>query len=130
MLPDSENLEGSKTVVASNVNIKNNCLEIPPEDIQQLDSWEAEKKQIWRQLRKSDPVLAGQVRVEPQKFAKLQKLIDSPTTAIVSFYSAFNHTYISILRQSGITYHLCPNLSLEKLNEWLQAHYLICLLSC
>ena len=110
--------------------IKKKRLGIPPEDIQQLDSWEAEKKQIWRQLRKSDPVLAGQVRVEPQKFAKLQKLIDSPTTAIVSFYSASNHTYIFILRQSGITYHLCPNLSLEKLNEWLQAHYLICLLSC
>lgn len=105
------------------VDIKNNRIEISPEDIQQLDSWETEKKQIWRQLRKSDHVLAGQVRVEPQEFVKLQQLIDSPTTAIVSFYSAFNHTYIFILRQSGITYHLCPDLSLEELNEWLQAHW-------
>ncbi|MEL7075677.1 MAG: CHAT domain-containing tetratricopeptide repeat protein [Cyanobacteria bacterium J06582_2] len=118
--PDDDSIRNS---FKSAVDIKNNRWEIPPEAILQLETWEVEKKEVWQELRKSDPVLAGQVRVEPQEFSQLQKLIDSPTTAILSFYSAFDHTYIFVLSQSGICYHLCPNQSLEHLNAWLQENW-------
>lgn len=97
--------------------------EIPPEVFQQLEEWETEKQQTWQQLRSSDPLLAGQKEVELIKYDRLQRLIDSPQTAILSFYSAFNHTYIFVLRQSGISYHLCDNLSLDQLNTWLTKHW-------
>lgn len=97
--------------------------EIPPEVFRQLEAWEAEKKQTWQQLRKLDPLLAGQKEVELIKYDRLQQLIDSPQTAILSFYSAFNHTYIFVLRQSGISYHLCDNLSLNEFNTWLSQHW-------
>ena len=97
--PDRNSIEDTYRSV---VDVVSDLQKIPSEVIQQLEAWEAEKKQIWQQIRQSDAVLAGQVRVELQEFSQLQKLIDSPTTAILSFYSAFNHTYIFILRQDSI----------------------------
>lgn len=105
------------------VSISKNRLEISLEDIRQLEQWEDEKQQIWQLLRDLDIVSAGQIKVDPQNFGQLQELIDSPKTAILSFYTAPKHSYIFILRQSGISYHLCPNLSLEELNTWLQQQW-------
>jgi CHAT domain-containing protein len=118
-----EKIEPNKDAYRSVSNILGGGQKVPPEVIRQLEAWEVEKKQIWQQLRQSDGVLAGQVRVELQEFNQLQKLIDSPTTAILSFYSTFNHTYIFILRQDRIDYHLCPKQSLKELNAWLQKHW-------
>lgn len=105
------------------VNLTQKHSKIPPEVFRQLEEWEAEKQETWQQLRNSDPLLAGQKEAELIKYDRLQRLIDSPPTAILSFYSAFNHTYIFVLRQSGISYHLCDNLSLNELNTWLTKHW-------
>src|ERR687886_690057 len=50
------------------------------EKIQEL---EAQKQRIWENIRRLDPVLAGQVQVDPMQFAAMQKLIDNSQTAIL-----------------------------------------------
>src|SRR5919202_13929 len=51
---------------------------------------EAQKLQIWNDIRSKDPVLAGEIQVNAPDFAAMQKLIDQPTTAILSFYTTPN----------------------------------------
>jgi tetratricopeptide (TPR) repeat protein len=68
---------------------------------------EAEKLLIWEQLRRLDPVLAGQIRVNPLKFPSIQQLIDKPTTAIISFYTTVSDTFIFVVRQNKITLQSC-----------------------
>lgn len=80
---------------------------------------EAEKQQIWEQLRRLDPVLAGEIKVSAPDFAAMQELIDQPTTAILSFYSTSNDTHIFILRQNQITLHTCNGQGIETLQSWI-----------
>ena len=54
------------------------------EKIQEL---EAQKQQLWENIRRLDPVLAGQVQVDPMQFAAMQQLIDNSQTAILCFYT-------------------------------------------
>lgn len=85
---------------------------------------EAEKLLIWEQLRRLDPVLAGQIRVNPLKFPSIQKLIDKPTTAILSFYTTLSDTLIFVVRQNEITLHNCTDLGFETLHEWIFQNWL------
>ncbi|MHC5821669.1 MAG: tetratricopeptide repeat protein, partial [Nostoc sp.] len=85
---------------------------------------EAEKQQIWEQMRRLDPVLAGQIQVSPMNLSSIQQLIKVPTTAILSFYTTSNDTHIFIIRQSQITLHTCTNLGLETLQESILTHWL------
>ncbi|MEL6929523.1 MAG: CHAT domain-containing tetratricopeptide repeat protein [Cyanobacteria bacterium J06600_6] len=90
------------------------------EDVHKLEALVIKQDKVWQELNTLDSDLARQLKVEPFKCDRIQQLIDSPQKAIVSFYSAFENTYIFVLRQSGISSHCCPNLSLEKLNQWLR----------
>jgi CHAT domain-containing protein/tetratricopeptide (TPR) repeat protein len=85
-----------------------------------------EKAVLWQKLRRLDPVLASQKEVTPLQFADLQALVDSPTTALLSFYSTPQATYIFILRQNGLTLHTCPrqeeHLQQRILYQWLQPY--------
>ena len=85
---------------------------------------EADKLLIWQQLRRLDPVLAGQIRVNPLKFPSIQKLIDKPTTAILSFYSTASDTLIFVVRQNEITLHNCTDLGLDALHGWIFPNWL------
>jgi len=85
---------------------------------------EAEKLLIWEQLRRLDPVLAGQIRVNPLEFPSIQKLIDKPTTAILSFYSTASDTLIFVVRQNEITLHNCTDLGLDALHGWIFQNWL------
>ncbi|BAY35402.1 TPR repeat-containing protein (plasmid) [Nostoc carneum NIES-2107] len=85
---------------------------------------EADKQQIWEQMRRLDPVLAGQIQVSPMNLSSIQQLIDLPTTAILSFYTASNDTHIFIIRQSQITLHTCTNLGFETLQSSILTHWL------
>ncbi len=85
---------------------------------------EAEKLLIWEQLRRLDPVLAGQIRVNPLKFPSIQQLIDKPTTAIISFYTTVSNTLIFVVRQNEITLHNCTDLGFEALHEWIFQNWL------
>jgi CHAT domain-containing protein len=85
---------------------------------------EAEKLLIWEQLRRLDPVLAGQIRVNPLKFSSIQKLLDKPTTAIITFYATVSDTLIFVVRQNEITLHNCTDLGFKDfhgsiLQNWL-----------
>lgn len=85
---------------------------------------EAEKLLIWEQLRRLDPVLAGQIRVNPLKFLSIQQLIDKPTTAIISFYTTVSDTFIFVVRQNEITLHNCTDLGFETLHGWIFQNWL------
>jgi CHAT domain-containing protein len=90
-----------------------------------IASLEAEKQQIWEQLRRLDPVLAGEIQVTPLKFADIQKLIDQPTTAILSFYTTSTDTHIFVLRQNKITLHTCTGQGVETLQKWIFQNWLM-----
>ena len=66
-------------------------------DIEEIKALESQKQKIWQQLRQLDPILAGHKQVDPLSVTQIQALIDSPTTAILSFYTTHNDTYIFIL---------------------------------
>ena len=91
---------------------------------QTIADLEAEKLLIWEQLRRLDPVLAGQIRVNPLKFASIQQLIDKPTTAILSFYTTASDTFIFVVRQNQITLQSCNDLGFEALHGWILQHWL------
>ncbi|MBO1346747.1 MAG: tetratricopeptide repeat protein [Hormoscilla sp. GUM202] len=96
-------------------------------DNETIASLESEKHHVWEQIRRRDPVLAGQIQVSPAKIDSIQALIDRPTTAILSFYSTGNDTLIFILRQNQIDLYICRELGREILNDgilrqWLQPY--------
>jgi tetratricopeptide (TPR) repeat protein len=90
----------------------------------QIATLEAEKLQIWEQLRRLDPVLAGEIKVDAPNFVQMQKLIDQPTSAILSFYTTAQNLHIFILRQNQITLHTCPDQGIEPLQGWISQNWL------
>lgn len=84
---------------------------ITPDD-ETIQNLEIQKQQVWRQLRRLDPVLASQIQVNPPQLAAMQELIDHPA-AIVSFYTTRDATHIFVLRQTKITCHSRNNLGAE-----------------
>jgi CHAT domain-containing protein len=97
-----------------------------------VKSLEAEKQQIWEQLRRLDPVLAGQVQVSASNLGRMQQLIDHRTTAILSFYTTRNDTHVFVVRQNQITCHTCLGQGLETLHDrlitdkWLRLYAASC----
>ncbi|MEZ2241130.1 CHAT domain-containing protein [Microcoleus sp.] len=91
---------------------------------QTIADLEAEKLLIWEQLRRLDPVLAGQIRVNPLKFSSIQQLIDKPTTAIISCYTTVSDTLIFVVRQNEITLQSCADLGFEALHGWIFQNWL------
>jgi CHAT domain-containing protein/TPR repeat protein len=91
---------------------------------QTIANLEAEKLLIWQQIRRLDPVLAGQIRVNPLEFHSIQKLIDQPTTAILSFYTTLSDTLIFVIRQNAITLQSCADLGFEALHGSIRQNWL------
>jgi CHAT domain-containing protein/tetratricopeptide (TPR) repeat protein len=92
-----------------------------PEDIERL---ETEKQQIWEQLRKSDFVLAAQKQVSVPNFEEMKQLIDNSKTALLSFYTSSDNTYIFVLRKNGIQLHTCTGQGIENLQAWIFYNWL------
>ncbi|MEA5520494.1 CHAT domain-containing tetratricopeptide repeat protein [Limnoraphis robusta] len=97
--------------------------EAETEEIKRLED---EKKKIWEKIRSYDPVLAGQLQVDPLEIKDIQALITDETTALLSFYSTDNDTYIFILRNVGeklenrlVNLHICKNQGIETLQNWI-----------
>ncbi len=91
---------------------------------QAIANLEAEKQQIWEQLRRLDPVLAGEIQVSAPDLAAMQELIDQPSTAILSFYTTSNDTHIFVLRQNQITLHTCTGQGIDSLQSWIFQNWL------
>jgi CHAT domain-containing protein len=92
------------------------AIEAYNEDTERL---EAQKQQIWEELRKSDFVLTAQKQVSAPNFDEMKQLIDQPTTAILSFYTTGNDTHIFVLRKNQITLHTCTGQGLATLLPWI-----------
>ncbi|MEI6430284.1 MAG: CHAT domain-containing protein, partial [Pseudanabaena sp. ELA607] len=92
------------------------------EEIAQL---EAQKQTIWEQLRRADPVMAGQVKVAPLPYAQMQQMLaNQPHTAILYFYSTDLATLVFIIHQKGITLHSCPSQDRITLINFLDENWL------
>jgi hypothetical protein len=68
-----------------------------------LQTLTAQKQEVWKKLRSLDRVLAEGLEVPSLSFEELSALIaHQPTTALLSFYSTNDHTYILVLRHSNL----------------------------
>ncbi|MBE9146882.1 CHAT domain-containing protein [Planktothrix mougeotii] len=77
--------------------------QLSPETLAEIEQLERERKQLWQKIRSHDPVLAGQIEVDVIQFAEIQQLIQDDVTAIVSFYSTNDQTFVFVLRRSDLT---------------------------
>jgi CHAT domain-containing protein/tetratricopeptide (TPR) repeat protein len=89
-----------------------------------------QKETVWRKLRAKDPVLAEQLEIPHLDCETLAQLIaNQPTTAILSFYSTNDDTYIFVVRygKTGITcnVHICQNQGKQKLQFWVAENWLV-----
>jgi len=92
-------------------------LQADEEAIKQL---EAQKQQTWEELRRRDPVLAGQLQVDPLNLSQIQRLIDNDKTALLSFYTTENDTHIFILlKDRSPQLFTCEGQGLAALQRWL-----------
>lgn len=90
-----------------------------------IASLETQKQQVWEKLRREDPVLAGEIQVNPLSLSEIQKLIDHPNTAILSFYTTNNETHIFVVQQNKINLHTCTGQGLETLQGWINQNWLL-----
>ncbi|GET37164.1 CHAT domain-containing protein [Microseira wollei] len=98
-------------------------LQVDEEAIKQL---EAQKQQTWEELRRRDPVLAGQLQVDPLNLSQIQRLIDNDKTALLSFYTTENDTHIFILLKDRLPQlFTCEGQGLKVLQSWLVYNWLI-----
>ncbi|MGB7707970.1 MAG: CHAT domain-containing protein [Microcoleus sp.] len=90
-----------------------------------LKTLEAQKQQIWEQMRRLDPVLAGEIQVTPLDFRTIQQLIEQPKTAIINFFTTDNDTHIFIIyKHKKPQLHTCTGFGYETLralvdDDWL-----------
>lgn len=92
---------------------------------EKIKSLEIAKQEIWEQLRKEDPILAGEIQVKPLSLSEVQQLIDHPKTAILSFYTTDSDTHIFIITQKSIYLHTCIGEGLETLQHWIWQNWLL-----
>ncbi|MBD2387961.1 CHAT domain-containing protein [Cylindrospermum sp. FACHB-282] len=90
-----------------------------------IASLEIEKQQIWEKLRREDPVLAGEIQVNPLSLSEIQQLIEQPNTAILSFYTTNDDTHIFVVLKNQINLHTCAGEGLETLQGWISQNWLI-----
>ncbi|MEZ2239203.1 CHAT domain-containing protein [Microcoleus sp.] len=93
------------------------------EKIQEL---EAEKQQIWENIRSLDPVLAGQVQVVPMQFAAMQQLIDNSKTAILCFYTTDDDTHVFVIyKDKAPQIHTCQGEGLGNFQKLIFESWLL-----
>jgi CHAT domain-containing protein/tetratricopeptide (TPR) repeat protein len=86
---------------------------------------ETQKLQIWQEIRKLDPILAGEIKVDAPDFATIQQLIDNSQTAILSFYTTSQDTHIFILfKDKPPQLYTCLGQSSETLQKWIYENWL------
>ncbi|WP_334691047.1 CHAT domain-containing protein [Nostoc sp.] len=86
---------------------------------------EVQKQQVWENLRREDPILAGEIQVNPLSLSEIQKLIDHPNTVILSFYTTNNDTHIFVVQQNQINLHTSTGQGLETLQGWINLNWLL-----
>ncbi|WP_292738479.1 CHAT domain-containing protein [Nostoc sp. JL31] len=92
---------------------------------QKIASLETQKHQVWENLRREDPVFAGEIQVNPLSLSEIQKLIDQSNTAILSFYTTNSDTHIFVVQKNQITLHTCTEQGLDTLQGWISQNWLL-----
>jgi len=92
------------------------------EKIQEL---EAQKQRIWENIRRLDPVLAGQVQVDPMQFAAMQQLIDNSQMAILCFYTTDDDTHVFVIyKDKAPQIHTCQGEGWGNFQKWIRESWL------
>ncbi|BAZ53174.1 TPR repeat-containing protein [Nostoc sp. NIES-4103] len=86
---------------------------------QKIAELEKQKQLIWQRLRQKDPLLAAQKQVTAPQLYDMQRLIDQPTTAILSFYTTSNNTHVFVLRHNQLSCHTCKGQGFKKAQGWM-----------
>ncbi|MFM7372943.1 MAG: tetratricopeptide repeat protein, partial [Sphaerospermopsis kisseleviana] len=102
-----------------------NSLSSLRETQEKIKELQNQQTQIWKEIRKLDPVLAGQIKVVHLQFIELQSLITDDKTAILSFYTTAQHTHIFILTKSAIQVHTCENKGRGEIQDYIWDNWLI-----
>jgi len=90
-----------------------------------IQELEAQKQRIWENIRRLDPVLAGQVQVDPMEFAKMQKLIDNSQTAILCFYTTTDDTHVFVIyKDKAPQIHTCQGEGRGNFQKWIRESWL------
>ncbi|MEB3357609.1 MAG: CHAT domain-containing protein, partial [Synechococcales bacterium] len=84
--------------------------------IQQL---EAQKQAYLQQLNAKDPVSAGLKEVQVPDLESLRSLVQSPHTALLSFYTTDTDTHIFILKANSLHHFVCTGQGFNSLQSWL-----------
>jgi tetratricopeptide (TPR) repeat protein len=93
---------------------------------EQIAALEAQKQQIWEEMRRLDPVLAGEKQVTPLDFATIQQLIETPDTAILNFFTNDNDTHIFIIyKNQKPQLHTCTGFGYQTLRDLVVYDWLI-----
>ncbi|NEP80666.1 MAG: tetratricopeptide repeat protein [Okeania sp. SIO3B3] len=98
--------------------------ELEKQRLAKIEQIEAKRQKVWREIRNSDPVLAGQLQVEPLNIQQMQALIKDRETAILSFYTTKNDTYIFIVRQQDIQLYTCRGEGIDIFQNWIGQNWL------
>ncbi|MEG4200522.1 CHAT domain-containing tetratricopeptide repeat protein [Microcoleus sp. Pol12A5] len=87
---------------------------------EKIQDLEREKQQIWEKIRSLDPVLAGQVQVDPMQFAAMQQLIDNSQTAILCFYTTDDDTHVFVIyKDKAPQIHTCQGEGWGNFQNWI-----------
>ncbi|MEG4408959.1 CHAT domain-containing protein [Microcoleus sp. MON2_D5] len=115
--------EGNKELVGVGSQSRSRAdLSAYTEKIQKL---EREKQQIWENIRSLDPVLAGQVQVDPMQFAAMQQLLDNSKTAILCFYTTDDDTHVFVIyKDKAPQIHTCHGEGLATFQKWIRERWL------
>ncbi|MGD1702808.1 CHAT domain-containing protein [Dapis sp. BLCC M229] len=101
-----------------------NSGKVEKQRLAEIEKIEAKRQKVWREIRSSDPVLAGQLQVDPLSIEQMQALIKDKETAILSFYTTDDDTHIFIVRQQDIQLFTCEGQGIEKLQNWIGQNWL------
>ena len=76
------------------------------------------------EIQSLDAILARQLEADFIKFDQIQELVQDETTALLSFYSTDENTYILILRSDGVQVQTCAGEGIKTLQNWLAENWL------
>lgn len=84
---------------------------------------EQQKKEVWKKIRKLDPVLAGEIEIKFPDIKNIQKLLHNKC-GILNFHINQNNIYAFLLTQENIYYHQCSE-NWENFQDWFTDNYLL-----
>ncbi len=91
-----------------------------------ISGFETEKHNIWLKIRALDPVLGEQIETTTISYETIESLIQTAQTAILSFYTTDDNTYIFIMtRDREPLVHICRGQGWQSFQVWLRDRWLI-----